>query len=177
MERHCRTAPGARWTWTPPPATLAATVGSSSRRFHDVEPAAVVLQAQLEAPQMTTPAPRTYEVHARSTDVFGRVLCNARDQHIVVDGPVQNGCPGEAVTPAELFLSGVAACGVELVGVLARAQSMPLSAVRVDIRGMQDPAHPVRQDVNLFNAVHLDFTLSGVTEAQGEELIAAFKRR
>ncbi|HLZ23254.1 MAG TPA: OsmC family protein [Ktedonobacterales bacterium] len=126
---------------------------------------------------MGAPSPRTYEVHARSTDVFGRVLCNARDQHYVVDGPVQNGCPGEAVTPAELFLSGVAACGVELVGVLARAQEAPLRTARVDIQGVQDPAHPVRSDVNLFNAVHISFTLSGVTEQQGESLIAAFKRR
>ena len=57
---------------------------------------------------------RSYSVKARSTDTFGRVLCNARDQHLVVDGPVQNGCPGEALGPAELFLAGVAGCGVEL---------------------------------------------------------------
>lgn len=126
---------------------------------------------------MAAPAPRTYEVHARSTEVFGRVLCTARDQHYVVDGPVQNGCPGEAVTPAELFLSGVAACGVELIGVLARGQEIPLRAARVDIRGMQDPAHPVRPDVNLFNAVAIAFTLSGVTAEQAETLITGFKRR
>ena len=54
---------------------------------------------------------RTYAVRARSTDTFGRVLCSARDQHLVVDGPVQNGCPGEAIGPAELFLGGVATCG------------------------------------------------------------------
>lgn len=126
---------------------------------------------------MGAPGPRTYEVHARSTDVFGRVLCNARDQHFVVDGPVQNGCPGEAATPAELFLSGVAACGVELLGVLARNQQVPLRAARVAIQGMQDPAHPVREDVNLFNSVHIAFTLSGVSEEQGQDLIAAFKRR
>jgi hypothetical protein len=48
------------------------------------------------------------------------VLCTARDQHFVIDGPVQNGCPGEAVTPPEAFLTGVAACGVELVQVIAR---------------------------------------------------------
>jgi uncharacterized OsmC-like protein len=118
-----------------------------------------------------------YEAHARSTDVFGRVLCDARDQHFVVDGPVQNGCPGEAVTPAELFLSGVAACGVELLGVLARDQGVPLRAARVAIQGINDPAHPVRPDVNLFNSVRLTVTLSGVTEEQGQALIAAFKRR
>ena len=59
-------------------------------------------------------------MQARSTDTFGRVLLSARDQHFVVDGPVQNGCPGEAVTPGEIFLAGVAACGVELVQVFAR---------------------------------------------------------
>ena len=126
---------------------------------------------------MTAPAPRVYEAHARSTDVFGRVLCNARTQHFVVDGPEQNGCPGEAVTPAELFLSGVAACGVELLQVLAKNQQTPLRAARVTIRGVNDPAHPVRSDVNLFNSVHLAFTLSGVSEEAGEALIAAFKRR
>ena len=57
---------------------------------------------------------REYEAGANSTDVFGRVLCTARNHHFIVDGPLQNGCPGEEVTPAEIFLAGVAACGVEL---------------------------------------------------------------
>ena len=71
---------------------------------------------------MTTPppAPRHYEVRASSAPTFGRVLCSARNHHFVVDGPVQNGCPGEALTPPELFLSAVAACGVELLHVIAR---------------------------------------------------------
>src|SRR5215471_5513831 len=64
---------------------------------------------------------REYEARATSTGVFGRVLCSARNHYFVVDGPVQNGCPGEEVTPAEIFLAGVAACGVELVQVLARS--------------------------------------------------------
>ena len=37
--------------------------------------------AHMTAPQ----AIREYEVHARSTDVFGRVLCNARDHHFIID--------------------------------------------------------------------------------------------
>ena len=53
---------------------------------------------------MTAPSVvREYRVDARSTDVFGRVLVSARDHHFIVDGPVQNGCPGEEVTPPELF--------------------------------------------------------------------------
>ena len=51
---------------------------------------------------------REYAAQAASTDTFGRVLTSARNHHFVVDGPVQNGCPGEAITPAELFLAGVA---------------------------------------------------------------------
>ena len=118
---------------------------------------------------------REYAIQARSTQTFGRVLASARTHHFVVDGPVQNGCPGEAITPAEVFLSGVATCGVELLQVLARAQNVPLEAVSVDVRGMQDRANPVRPDVSLFNSVELSFHLKGVTEEQGAALVEAFK--
>jgi uncharacterized OsmC-like protein len=120
---------------------------------------------------------RRYEVEARSTDTFGRVLCGCRNHHFVVDGPVQNGCPGEAVTPAEIFLSGVAACGVELVQVLAKAGGVPLKAARVAIEGLMDRANPVRPDVALFNSVRLRFDLTGVTPEQGRDLVQAFKGR
>ena len=120
---------------------------------------------------------RRYDVRARSTDTFGRVLWSCRDQHFVADGPVQNGCPGEAVTPAELFLAGIAACGVELVQVIAKAGDVPLRAVRAEITGELDPANPVRDDVNVFNSVRLSFELDGVTEEQGRGLVEGFKRR
>jgi uncharacterized OsmC-like protein len=120
---------------------------------------------------------RSYEVEARSTDTFGRVLCGCRNHHFVADGPVQNGCPGEAVTPAELFLAGVGACGVELVQVIAKERGVPLEAARVVITGEMDRANPVRPDVALFNTVRLRFDLTGVTPEQGAKLVAAFKGR
>lgn len=126
---------------------------------------------------MTSLNLREYSAHARSSGTFGRVLCNTRNHHFVVDGPVQNGCPGEEVTPAELFLAAVACCGVELVEVLARAQNLPLTCVNVEIQGMMDRDHPVRPDVSLFNRVRLDFELSGVTQEQGLQLIESFKGR
>ena len=46
--------------------------------------------------------------------------------------------------------------------VLARAQQVPLQAVRATIRGVLDPNKPVRPDVTLFNAVQLHFSLKGV---------------
>ena len=89
---------------------------------------------------------RTYAAQARSTDIFGRVLCSARNHHFVVDGPQQNGCPGEAVNPGELFLAGVAACGVELVQVIAREQQLTPTRIAVDIEGTMDRGRPVRPD-------------------------------
>ena len=119
---------------------------------------------------------RGYKVRARSTDTFGRVLCNTRNHHFIVDGPVQNGCPGEAVTPAELFLAGIAACGVELVQAIGRDQQLA-PQVSVEIEGALDRSNPVRHDVTVFNSVHLRFHLTGVTQAQGAELIERFKGR
>ena len=120
---------------------------------------------------------REYSVHAASTHTFGRVLATTRNHHFVVDGPVLNGCPGEAVSPAELFLAGVATCGVELVQVIAKEKGIALKDVDADIQGIQDRSNPPRSDVSLFNSVRLHFRITGVTEPQGRELVEAFKHR
>src|SRR5215471_597790 len=116
-------------------------------------------------------AVRSYSIDARSTDVFGRVLCSAREHHFVVDGPAQNGCPGEELTPAELFLSGVASCGVELVQVLAKSSGIPLTGLAVKIRGVMDRSKPVRPDVSLFNSVRLEFRMKGVSHEGAKQLV------
>ena len=120
---------------------------------------------------------RRYEAQARSTDTFGRVLCSARDQHFVVDGPPWNGCPGEAVTPGELFLAAVASCGVELLQVLAREEAVQLRSAAVDISGELDPANPVRTDVTVFRSVHIGFEMTGPSEQEAEVLVKRFKGR
>src|SRR3954467_8850433 len=98
---------------------------------------------------MTAPATtlREYDISARSTDIFGRVLCSARDHHFIIDGPIQNDCPGEEITPAETFLSGVAACGVELIHVIAREAAPGLQRVSVKIHGVVDRANQARPGV------------------------------
>lgn len=120
---------------------------------------------------------REYTVRAQSTDTFGRVLCNARNHHFIIDGPPQNGCPGEAVTPVEQFLSAVAACGVELVQVIAKEQGLEPPRVHVTIDGAIDRSRPVRPDVTLFNRVHLRFAIDGVTREQAADLVERFKGR
>lgn len=120
---------------------------------------------------------RETHVAAQSTTTFGRVLCRARNHHFVIDGPEQNGCPGEALNPVEAFLSGVAACGVELVQVIARERDVPLQSVAVEISGVVDRDHPVRRDLTVFNEVRLRFRLGGVPREQGVELVESFKGR
>ena len=124
----------------------------------------------------TPPAVREYDVAARSTDVFGRVLIGVRDHHYIIDGPVQNGCPGEEVTPVEAFLSAVAACGVELIQAIAKERQVPLGPLSVKIHGTLDRSRQARTDVTTLTSVSLDFTLAAEA-AKAAELIEAFKRR
>jgi uncharacterized OsmC-like protein len=125
---------------------------------------------------VATTAGRKYSVEATSTATFGRVLCSARNHHFIVDGPVQNGCPGEAITPAEVFLAAVAACGVELLQSFARGDGVPLGRVQVAVAGEIDRSRPVRTDVTVFNWCTLDFQLGGVTDDQAAHLIDRFKK-
>jgi uncharacterized OsmC-like protein len=127
---------------------------------------------------MTSPQPiREYEVRARSTDIFGRVLCSAREHHFIIDGPVQNGCPGEEVTPPEAFLAGVASCGVELLHVIAKADGVPLARVTATLNATVDRGNQPRTDYTVFNSVRLRFTLSGTDASRAAALVEGFKRR
>ena len=104
-------------------------------------------------------------------------MCNARTHHFVVDGPVQNGCPGEELTPPELFLSAVASCGVELVQVIARDTNVQIGPASVAIHGVVDRSCQARTDVTLFNSVRLDFTITGTDGASAAALVEGFKKR
>ena len=120
---------------------------------------------------------RRFAATARSTDVLGRVLCNAREQHFVIDGPTWNGCPGEAVTPGEAFLAGVAACGVELLQAIAAREDTHVGPVAVDIEGVVDRENPVREDMTVFNRVAIRFEIAGVEDDQAERLAEEVARR
>jgi uncharacterized OsmC-like protein len=124
-----------------------------------------------------TAAVREYVVHGSTAPTFGRVLLNARHHHLVADGPVGNGCPGEALTPAELVLGGVAACGTELMQVIARDEGIPFLAVEVTVRGSVDRANQPREDVTVFTLVQIDIRLRGPTEEQAGVLVSGFQRR
>ena len=125
-----------------------------------------------------TPSPiREYRVSARTTGTFGRVQAEMRQHRLLVDGPIQNGCPGEEPTPAELFLGAVASCGAELIQVIARDTQVPLDGVAVTVTGSVDRERQPRDDVTLFTAVHVDIVLTGADGARGAALVEGLKRR
>lgn len=127
---------------------------------------------------MTAPTTiREYDISASSTLVFGRVMCSARNHHFIADGPVQNGCPGEEMTPPEVFLAGMAACGVELVQVIAKTENKSIGAVEVKVHGIVDRGNQSRSDLTTFNRVELDFVVSGTDGETAAALVEGFKRR
>ena len=126
---------------------------------------------------MTGTEVREYRAEARSSDVLGRMLCRAREQHFVIDGPVWNGFPGEALTPGEAFLAGVAACGVELIEMFAVDDGLEIGKVAVQIRGVIDRENPVHEDLTVFNHVYMRIEIAAVSEEQARSLVERFKRR
>ena len=81
------------------------------------------------------------------------------------------------MTPPEIFLAGVITCGVELVQVFAREKNLPLRSATGIISAILDRSNQARSDVTLFNSVRLDFTLAGVSQDEGHQLVNAFKAR
>jgi uncharacterized OsmC-like protein len=100
-----------------------------------------------------------------------------RDHHFILDGPIHNGCPGEEVTPAEAFLAAVAACGVELVQVIAREDGVSIGRVEANLVGTVDRSNPPRPDYTVFNKVVASFIVTDTREETARDLVERFTRR
>ena len=126
---------------------------------------------------MTGTEIREYRAEARSSETSGRVLCQAREQHFVIDGPTWNGFPGEALSPGEAFLAGIAACGVELIEMFAADDGLEIGGIEVQIQGVIDRENPLREDLTVFNRVGMQIEISGVSDEQARSLVEGFQRR
>jgi uncharacterized OsmC-like protein len=108
-------------------------------------------------------------VRSETTHVPGRSLNQARTNHFVIDS--SSGSP-EAMTSIEAFLAGISSCGVNVVHREAVARGLPLSRAVVEIEGRRSKA-----DTSTLAGVDMRFTLSGVDQAQAEELVEEYRRR
>ncbi len=112
-----------------------------------------------------------YKVRSYSTGTLGRAICNARTHHFVADGS-----GGEEVGAGELFLSGIAACAVNMVERIAHDDQIALEWMDVSVESYRDP-DKVPGDLSLYDAIRVNFEMWGVDDDQAHELVETWKRR
>ena len=120
---------------------------------------------------------RRSKVRSYSSGTPGRALCNARDQHWVVDGYILDVGPGEAMSAGEAFLSGLSACAVNMVERIAIESRMPLARTEVTVEAVRDyDAAPIHPDFSVYQDVHLFFEFTGIDDDQAHELVHTYER-
>ena len=112
-----------------------------------------------------------YKVRSYSTGTLGRAICNARTHHFVADD-----AGGEEVGAGELFLSGIAACGVNMVERLANEGHIDLDWMDVGAEAWRDPDKSPG-DLTVYEAIRVNFEMWGVDDDQAHELVETWKRR
>ncbi|HEY8801769.1 MAG TPA: OsmC family protein [Candidatus Dormibacteraeota bacterium] len=110
-------------------------------------------------------------VQSRTTATPGRSISEVRANELIIDEPTHLGGPGERMTPAEAFLSGIAACGVLLVEGRARATGAPLNGVQATIEAVRE-----RRDTSVFQKIGIAFVVAGPKQAQAEALVAYYQQ-
>jgi len=110
-------------------------------------------------------------VRSETTSMPGRSISHVRGQELVIDEPTHLGGPGEKITPAEAFLSGIAACGVLLVQGRARDTGVALERVEATIGAVRR-----RSDTSVFQEIRLAFVMTGPEQAQAEDLVAHYQQ-
>ncbi|HZT06320.1 MAG TPA: OsmC family protein [Chloroflexota bacterium] len=114
-------------------------------------------------------------VRAYSSNVYGRCITNVGDHHFVVDHATYQDGPGDQPGPTEIFLSGVASCGVLLVEREAKNRRVRLDSLEVTIDGHRSPARPDREHTT-FDRVAMRFAFVGPGEEDAGALVAHYRR-
>ncbi len=112
-----------------------------------------------------------YKVRSYSTGTLGRAICNARSHHFVADGS-----GGDEVGAGELFLSGIAACAVNMVERIAHDDRIPLEWMDVSVESYRDP-NKVPGELSVYDDVRVHFQMWGLDDDQGHFLVDTWKRR
>lgn len=109
-------------------------------------------------------------VHSATSDTPGRATNEVRGNRFVIDEPTHLGGPGEQITPADAFLSGVAACGVLMVQGRARDTSVRLDRLEVDLEAIRQ-----RSDTSVFQRIDMRFRFSGPTQTEANTLVDHYR--
>jgi uncharacterized OsmC-like protein len=109
-------------------------------------------------------------VRSSSSGTVGRAQNAARGHRLTLDSSSRP--QADAFTNSEAFLAGISSCGVTLIEGHARDTGVPLTRMDVTIEGVRSAAEP-----NRFASVTMTFELAGVTQAQAETLVEAYRNR
>ena len=109
-------------------------------------------------------------VHSLSTSTAGRAVSQVRDQELLIDEPTHLGGPGERMSPADAFLSGVSACGVLLVQGKAKETGVRLDKVEVGLEAVRK-----KSDTSVFQSIEMRFRLTGPSRQQAVQLVEHYK--
>ena len=109
-------------------------------------------------------------VQSRSTSTPGRSINEVRQHRLVIDEPTHLGGPGVEITPADAFVSGVAACGVLLVQGRARETGIQLDKIEVDLEAVRH-----RSDTSVFQRIAMRFRLAGPSQQEGQALVEHYQ--
>ena len=112
-----------------------------------------------------------YQVRSYSTGTLGRALVNARTHHWVADNS-----GGEMVGAGELFLSGIAACAVNMVEGIAHNDKIALDWMDVSVSSYRD-ADADHGDLSLYDGIRVNFEMWGVDDDEAHRLVDTWKRR
>ena len=111
-----------------------------------------------------------YKARSYSTGNLGRAICNARTHHFVSDNT-----GGDEVYSGELFLSGIAACAVNMVERIAHDEEVPLEWMDVGVESWRDPEKE-QGELSVYDAIRVNFEMWGVADDQAQALVETWKR-
>lgn len=104
---------------------------------------------------------------ARAGGLAGRYVISSRHNHLVSDGRVSQGGPGDAIFAGELLLASLVSCALGLV--LKRTLELGGTDAEVAAQFLRDPADSTR-----FAEMTLDFVFKGLDDAQAQEAVDYF---
>lgn len=113
----------------------------------------------------------SYATRTSSTGIAGRAIMSARNHHLVSDDS-----DGEELGSGELFLGGIGACAVNMIGRIARTENIPLEWLEVTVDAYRDRDKP-QGELSLFDQVNVQFQMWGLSEEQSGYLVDLWKRR
>jgi len=109
-------------------------------------------------------------VRSSSSGTLGRAVSQARGSYLTLDSSSRP--QPDALTNSEAFLAGISSCGVTLIEAHAQETGVPLTRMDVTIEGARTAEEPAR-----FARISMRFELAGVSQAQAEQLVQAYRGR